>query len=135
MKAVYQVSDIPLGDVVVSQRSHGIKGVIQYDFRKTGASGPLMQTGCLNAIPPVLFNVIAEVQAHHLTGRTMIPDYLSLFNESQKFTRQNASPGIVSRSKYQHVDGPVRKHRSILGQNLRRQIAFLFYNISATWWA
>jgi nucleoside phosphorylase len=60
------VSDIRLGDVVISKPSGTSGGVIQYDFGKTVQEGRFVQTGLLNKPPSVLLHAVASLETKRI---------------------------------------------------------------------
>jgi nucleoside phosphorylase len=59
-------NDIRLGDVVVSEPTGTLGGVIQYDFGKTIQEERFERTGSLNKPPDVLLNAVASLKARHM---------------------------------------------------------------------
>lgn len=72
-----EVHDIRLGDVVVSQTSGGLGGVIQYDFGKTREFGRFEQTGFLNRPPDLLLSALTRLKAIHISDSSSIPRILA----------------------------------------------------------
>jgi hypothetical protein len=97
-------SDIRLGDVVISQLHMQHRGVVQYDFGKTGPSG-FIRTGSLNTPPTILLNALSKLRAHHDISRSSILTHLSAINHLPKFVYNNAGPDILFASAYKHVEG------------------------------
>jgi len=98
-------SDIRLGDVVVSQPFMGHSGVVQYDFGKTTPSG-FVQTGSLNAPPPILLNGLAKLRANYFMARNSLAQYLSKLSHLSYFARDSAGPDVLYESSYNHIGGP-----------------------------
>jgi nucleoside phosphorylase len=102
--------DIRLGDVVVSQPSGTIGGVIQYDRGKTVQGGEFQQTGALSAPPNILLTALGCVQADHECGDTQIPTYLSQMITARpkmrnEYCYQGALNDYLYRAEYDH-DNP-----------------------------
>ena len=55
--------DIRLGDVVVSQPTGMLGGVVQYDFGKTMPEGQSRRTGSSNKPPAILLNTVSNLKA------------------------------------------------------------------------
>jgi len=103
--------DIRLGDVVISQPHMQHRGVVQYDFGKTGPSG-FIRTGSLNTPPTILLNALSKLQANHDIGRNSILTHLSVVKHLPKFAYNNAGHDILFESAYKHVEGPTCAWRS-----------------------
>ncbi|OAQ64402.2 RNA interference and silencing protein [Pochonia chlamydosporia 170] len=100
------ISDVRLGDVVISQpfMQHG--GVVQYDFGKIGTNGHSMRTGALNAPPAILLKAVSKLRALHYRGRSNLAAYLSTFDRLEAFSRDAAGADILYEAAYNHVGGP-----------------------------
>ncbi|OCL00089.1 putative kinesin [Cenococcum geophilum 1.58] len=98
-------SDIRLGDVVISQPYLQHRGVVQYDFGKTGAGGHIARTGSLNAPPVVLLNAVSKLRALHYRGRSNLATYLSTFDPLEHFSRSMVGPDILFEATYNHIGG------------------------------
>lgn len=70
-------ADIRLGDIVVSQPSDTLGGVVQYDLGKVLSGGRFTRTGMLNRPPKVLLTALATLQAHHLTEESRVVEFVS----------------------------------------------------------
>jgi nucleoside phosphorylase len=70
-------ADIRLGDIVVSQPSDTLGGVVQYDLGKVLSEGRFTRTGMLNRPPKVLLTALATLQAHHLTEESRVVEFVS----------------------------------------------------------
>ncbi|OOQ89534.1 hypothetical protein PEBR_07820 [Penicillium brasilianum] len=70
-------ADIRLGDIVVSQPSGTLGGVVQYDLGKLLSDGRFTRTGMLNRPPKVLLTALATLQAHHLTEESRVVEFIS----------------------------------------------------------
>ncbi|GJC92741.1 pfs domain-containing protein [Colletotrichum higginsianum] len=57
--------DVRLGDVVVSQPTGSLPGVVQYDFGKAVDEGRFERTGTLNKPPQSVLAAVAELRANH----------------------------------------------------------------------
>ena len=69
--------DIRLGDIVVSQPTEDIGGVVQYDRGRRLHRGHLNRTGSLNKPPEVLLKAMNKLQASHMLRESSIPDLLN----------------------------------------------------------
>lgn len=69
--------DIRLGDVVISQPSGTLGGVVQHDRGKILAGGGFERTGSHNAPPQSLLSALARLQATHMTEESKVPEFLS----------------------------------------------------------
>lgn len=102
------VSDVRLGDVVVSKpyTTHG--GVVQYDFGKATLSG-FERTGSLNTPPTVLLNAVANLRAKHMRGRSRLLEFLSKLDNLHDFTREAAGSDVLFKAgSKQEVARPAR---------------------------
>jgi nucleoside phosphorylase len=70
-------NDIRLGDVVVSEPTGTLGGVIQYDFGKTMQEGRFERTGSLNKPPDVLLNAVASLKARHIVDDPALWRYVA----------------------------------------------------------
>jgi nucleoside phosphorylase len=73
----YNDADIRLGDIVVSQPSDTLGGVVQYDLGKVLSDGRFTRTGMLNRPPKVLLTALATLQAHHHTEESKVVEFVS----------------------------------------------------------
>ena len=96
--------DIRLGDVVVSEPRLNHRGVVQYDFGKTGPSGT-QWTGFLNIPPRALLNATFKLQSRHLMGINNSVNHLNAFQNLPGFNRNNAGPDVLFDSSYGHAGG------------------------------
>jgi hypothetical protein len=83
-------NDIRLGDIVVSEPTGTLGGVVQYDHGKTVASGVFQQTGMMNQPPQVLLNAIARLKIDDILGHyqsivKVISDVLNMNVEMLRF--------------------------------------------------
>ncbi|KAF5694732.1 G-protein beta WD-40 repeat-containing protein [Fusarium denticulatum] len=69
--------DIRLGDVVTSQPSGTLAGVVQHDRGKILPQGGFERTGSHNAPPQSLLSALARLQATHMTEESKVPEFLS----------------------------------------------------------
>lgn len=107
-------SDIRLGDVVVSQPTGRLSGVIQYDLGKTGIGGHFEHVGALNQPPQVLLTAIAQLQSHNLVGKEgdkQILDFLSSAQEKhpgmkERFSNPGPEHDLLFQAGYDHLNGP-----------------------------
>uniref|UniRef100_A0A8H7K1P4 Nucleoside phosphorylase domain-containing protein n=1 Tax=Bionectria ochroleuca TaxID=29856 RepID=A0A8H7K1P4_BIOOC len=98
--------DIRLGDVVVSQPSHGHAGVVQFDLGKRLPNGRFQQTSHLNKPPRPLLHALSEVQRKHMLDEGSFMEYLSQLGERRaKFRREKAGPDCLFPPEYPHKRG------------------------------
>ena len=100
-------NDIRLGDVVVSKPGTKSGGVVQYDFGKTVQEGRFMQTGTLNAPPPLLLSALSHMWARSdCEGNTFLR-YLAELPPKMlpKYTYPGAEQDQLFDANYDHVDG------------------------------
>lgn len=72
-----EVSDIRLGDVVVSLHTKSAEAVVQYDFGKSLQEKEFVHTGGkLNKPPCIVLNAVSQLQANHIRGHHKIPGLL-----------------------------------------------------------
>ncbi|KAF5603864.1 G beta WD-40 repeats containing protein [Fusarium pseudocircinatum] len=69
--------DIRLGDVVTSQPSGTLAGVVQHDRGKILPQGGFERTGSHNAPSQSLLSALARLQATHMTEESKVPKFLS----------------------------------------------------------
>ncbi|PNP85407.1 hypothetical protein FNYG_01236 [Fusarium nygamai] len=69
--------DIRLGDVVISQPSGTLGGVVQHDRGKILPQGGFERTGSHNAPPQSLLSALARLQATHMTEESKVPEFLA----------------------------------------------------------
>ncbi|GAQ11853.1 hypothetical protein ALT_9174 [Aspergillus lentulus] len=68
------ITDIRLGDVVVSLHTKSTEAVVQYDFGKSLQAKEFVHTGGrLNKAPNIVLNAVARLQANHTRGPHKIP--------------------------------------------------------------
>jgi nucleoside phosphorylase len=72
-----KLTDIRLGDVVVSKPTKNLPGVVQYDFGKLMRDGVFQTTGTLNKPPQVLLTAIATLEAEYRVNKRKIKEILS----------------------------------------------------------
>ncbi|PLB47087.1 hypothetical protein P170DRAFT_388283 [Aspergillus steynii IBT 23096] len=70
-------ADIRLGDIVVSQPSGCLPGVVQYDSGKTVESGRLQRTGRRNMPPQELLTVVSHVESNRMAGKSQLQDHIA----------------------------------------------------------
>lgn len=112
--------DIRLGDVVVSQPSGTMGGVIQYDRGKTGSEERFERTGSLNSPPQLLLAALSRLQAEHMTVDSRIPEFLSgliaRYPKMKAFTYRGEKNDCLFHPTYEHAsadphcDGCDRAH-------------------------
>ncbi|KAG9498183.1 hypothetical protein J7337_011078 [Fusarium musae] len=102
--------DIRLGDVVISQPSGTLGGVVQYDRGKILPQGGFQRTGSQNAPPQLLLSALARLQATHMTEDSRVPEYLAqLVAKSPKRMKGKFSyPGTLNdhlyKASYEHAN-------------------------------
>ncbi|KAJ5645451.1 hypothetical protein N7507_011462 [Penicillium longicatenatum] len=69
--------DIRLGDIVVSQPSDTLGGVVQYDLGKVLSDRRFARTGMLNRPPKVLLTALAALQAQYLIEESRVVEFVS----------------------------------------------------------
>ncbi|KAE8386051.1 hypothetical protein BDV23DRAFT_9169 [Aspergillus alliaceus] len=70
------MSDIRLGDIVISCPTGNCGGVLQYDMGKVGVDGKFTRTGSLNSPPRSLLAAVSAMRAAELTDDPHYPEYL-----------------------------------------------------------
>ncbi|CAG7950012.1 unnamed protein product [Penicillium salamii] len=70
-------ADIRLGDVVVSQPTANLGGIMQYDYGEIGASSRFERTGVFNKPPSVLLTAVSRLQAENRLKPSKISSLLS----------------------------------------------------------
>ncbi|KAH8435233.1 uncharacterized protein LDX57_012863 [Aspergillus melleus] len=85
------LADIRLGDIVVSQPSGCLPGVVQYDSGKTGESGRLQRTGTRNLPPQELLTAMSHVESNRMTGKSQLQDLIS-----KTRTRSSTHPIVMT---------------------------------------
>ncbi|KAF4783393.1 hypothetical protein HER10_EVM0009493 [Colletotrichum scovillei] len=102
--------DIRLGDIVVSQPTGTIGGIVQYDRGKLTNEGGFQRTGALNAPPQFLLAALNRLKIDHLSQDSRIPDFLSeLVNKAprkveKRFSYQGSANDCLYEAEYEHVD-------------------------------
>lgn len=96
--------DIRLGDVVVSQPSQTLSGVVQYDAGKATRTG-FERTGSLNSPPQVLLSAVTKVRSMELRGRSKLLDHLHKITQIPRFQRSRAGPDVLYEASYDHAGG------------------------------
>ncbi|KAB8238262.1 uncharacterized protein BDW43DRAFT_321300 [Aspergillus alliaceus] len=69
------MSDIRLGDIVISCPTGNCGGVLQYDMGKVGVDGKFTRTGSLNSPPRSLLAAVSAMRAAELTDDPHYPEY------------------------------------------------------------
>ncbi|KAK5062936.1 hypothetical protein LTR84_005012 [Exophiala bonariae] len=101
-----EISDIRLGDVVVSLPNGQSGGVVQYDLGKTLTGGQNIRTGSLNAPPQILLTALAAVEAARMRGKFDIETSLSSLGERlPKFAHPRTLKDHLYKSEYAHLRG------------------------------
>ncbi|KAI7974602.1 hypothetical protein EIK77_000039 [Talaromyces pinophilus] len=104
-----EVSDIRLGDVVVSLHTKSTEAVVQYDFGKSLQEKEFVHTGGkLNKPPRLVLNAVSQLQANHIRGHHKIPELLSkmLINNPAmvRFQHQGMGKDRLFRPDVVHVE-------------------------------
>ncbi|KAF5710359.1 G-protein beta WD-40 repeat-containing protein [Fusarium mundagurra] len=101
--------DIRLGDVVISQPSGTLGGVVQHDRGKILPQGGFQRTGYFNAPPQLLLTALARLQATHMCEESRVPEFLAELvakvpqRMKDKFSYQGASNDRLYQADYHHV--------------------------------
>ena len=105
-------ADIRLGDVVVSDPTYHISGVVQYDRGRTneGEQWP-ERTGTLNKPPLSLLTAVSSLKARHdLEENPLEPHLTDMIRQhpglAQKYTYQGENKDILFDAGYKHEGGP-----------------------------
>jgi nucleoside phosphorylase len=98
-------TDIRLGDIVVSQPSGWLSGVVQYDLGKTTPNG-FERMGCLNSPPPIVLSAVTRLKAIEWRGRSQLSRYASKLEALPRFQRTKAGPDILFEAAYVHGEKP-----------------------------
>ncbi|RFN47828.1 g-protein beta wd-40 repeats containing [Fusarium flagelliforme] len=102
--------DIRLGDVVISQPSETLGGIVQHDRGKILSQGGFKRTGSHNAPPTLLLSALTRLQATHMSADSQVPKFLAQLVEKSpkrmksKFKHQGASNDRLYQAEYDHVD-------------------------------
>ena len=100
------VSDIRLGDIVVSCTGDGKGGVFQYDFGKTIQNQAFQNTGFLNQPPTVLQAALGALEARYeIEGHCLadnVDEALRNIKMKKKYTRPPAATDRLYRSDIPH---------------------------------
>lgn len=101
------LTDIRLGDVVVSKPTGIYGGVVQYDYGKALSAG-FQRTGMLNRPPQALLTALSKLQTYHLTDGSRILDFIAEAEQkipqyASKFARP-PQEDLLYFSDYQHAD-------------------------------
>ncbi|OJJ05347.1 hypothetical protein ASPVEDRAFT_86701 [Aspergillus versicolor CBS 583.65] len=88
------LTDIRLGDVVVSKPTGLSPGVVQYDYGKALGSGRLERIGTRNLPPQALLTALSKVESNHMVGKYKFQEYLSaIIPQSMEHPSAFRSPG------------------------------------------
>ncbi|KAF4984995.1 hypothetical protein FDECE_16911, partial [Fusarium decemcellulare] len=106
---VYDVRDIRLGDVVVSQPGGTHGGVKQYDLGKAIAGGNFQPSGFLNSPPRALLNAVAVLRQLHESGKTRMPVVIqgileNLTNAAPSYEYPEMEPDRLFEVTYEHPE-------------------------------
>lgn len=101
-------ADIRLGDIVVSVPSHGMGGVLQYDYGKTVQDEAFAITGHLNQSPHCLLRAIPVLEATYETdGHDIEATINHILNKKprlrSKYQRPDNSTDRLYNPTYKHV--------------------------------
>jgi nucleoside phosphorylase len=96
--------DIRLGDVVISQPSRTLGGVVQWDFGKNTLRG-FERSGLLNTPPPVLLDAVQRVGANKIRGRSKLLQHIAKLGCHEQFQRSEAGPDMLFEATYEHEGG------------------------------
>ncbi|KAH0539023.1 hypothetical protein FGG08_004417 [Glutinoglossum americanum] len=104
------LTDIRLGDVVVSKPFDTYGGVMQYDFGKTIGENQFVRTGTLNKPPPVLLAAVSRLETEHLMGQNRLQQHLSQMlkkypSMEPRYTYQGADHDQLFQPGYDHKNG------------------------------
>ncbi|OTA03027.1 nucleoside phosphorylase [Trichoderma parareesei] len=99
-----KISDIRLGDVVVSQPQNGNGGVVQYDFGKA-RPGEFETTGFLNAPPIPLLDALSVLKSSHLLGKGRLGEYIGAATHRLQFALETTRTDMLFESNYEHNGG------------------------------
>ncbi|KAL4778137.1 hypothetical protein BJX76DRAFT_352839 [Aspergillus varians] len=102
-------ADIRLGDVVVSEPTRELGGVIQYDHGKTISGGRFEHTGILNKPLSLLLTAVSRLKAAHKLTPSRIPALLSEMLDRhpsmrKSFTYRGEDQDLLFDSEYDHDD-------------------------------
>ncbi|KAF4466483.1 ankyrin repeat [Fusarium albosuccineum] len=105
----YDVRDIRLGDVIVSQPSATHGGVKQYDLGKAIAGGDFQPSGFLNSPPRTLLNAVAVLRQLHESGKTRMPAVIqgileNLTNAIPSYEYPEMEPDRLFEVTYEHPE-------------------------------
>ncbi|KUL83288.1 hypothetical protein ZTR_09137 [Talaromyces verruculosus] len=105
-----EVSDIRLGDVVVSLHTKSSEAVVQYDFGKSLQEEDFIHTGGkLNKPPRIVLNAVSQLQANHIRGHQKIPGFLSKMLTNNPAMIRFQHPGMETdrlfRPDVVHIEG------------------------------
>ena len=105
-------ADIRLGDVVVSDPTYHLSGVVQYDRGRTkeGDQWP-ERTGTLNKPPPSLLTAVSSLKAKHDLKENPLERHLThMIHQhpglAQKYTYQGQNIDILFDAGYKHEGSP-----------------------------
>ncbi|KAF7122251.1 hypothetical protein CNMCM5793_000208 [Aspergillus hiratsukae] len=105
--------DIRLGDVVVSNPTGVLPGVVQYDFGKTMESGRIERIGSLNLPHPALLTALSDVRSDHMMTSPKFWKYVSEILRSREqdddeepsiFQYPGQEHDVLFRANYRHLD-------------------------------
>lgn len=68
--------DVRLGDIVVSQPTGLLPGVVQYGYGKTVESGRLQRTGTRNLPPHELLTTLSHIESNRMTGNSDLQGFI-----------------------------------------------------------
>ncbi|CAI7626283.1 unnamed protein product [Penicillium viridicatum] len=105
--------DIRLGDVVVSNPTGVLPGVVQYDFGRTMESGRIERTGSLSLPHPALLTTLSHVRSDHMMTSPRFQKYVSEILRSREqdddgepsmFQYPGQDQDVLFRANYRHLD-------------------------------
>lgn len=106
----HQWDDIRLGDVVVSQPTDTMGGVIQFDIGKQNGDGNFERIGYLNKPPAFLVATVERLKAQHMQeGSRLYQFVLDMLRRNPGMQRTYSYPGSENdqlfESDYSHIGG------------------------------
>lgn len=107
--------DIRLGDIVVSQPTGTVSGVVQYDMGKMTADGVFQRTGMLAKPPTVLSVNVERLKAQHRREGSRVPQILSqMLDKNPQWKGEYNYPGaehdLFFQATYNHRGNTTCQH-------------------------
>ncbi|KAJ5919107.1 hypothetical protein N7466_010050 [Penicillium verhagenii] len=117
------ITDIRLGDVVVSKPTGSLGGVVHYDLGKTIAGGHFQQTGMLNQPPTLLLTAVSKMQADDMRKKDNritrnISEVFEQHPDMQPRFSRPLTEDRLFRSTYTHLDS----EKSCIDCDVKEQI-------------